>query len=161
MPSRPASSRRSSLGDFVLAGGEIAAMALIEAAVRLIPGVLGAEASPDRGELRQRPARIPAIHPPPELRGPGHPGGANRRKPRGNRQMAAGAGGKPDPKRGVPTSGPPMKSRNARLYAPPSTIRLRLTEIAAMNLLQTARSRADEGRSRRQGAIPHSVPATR
>jgi tRNA (guanine37-N1)-methyltransferase len=35
-----------SLGDFVLAGGEIAAMALIEAAVRLIPGVLGDEASP-------------------------------------------------------------------------------------------------------------------
>ncbi len=35
-----------SLGDFVLAGGEIAAMALIEAAVRLISGVLGAEDSP-------------------------------------------------------------------------------------------------------------------
>ena len=35
-----------SLGDFVLAGGEIAAMALIEAAVRLLPGVLGDEASP-------------------------------------------------------------------------------------------------------------------
>jgi tRNA (guanine37-N1)-methyltransferase len=35
-----------SLGDFVLAGGELPAMALIEAAVRLIPGVLGAEASP-------------------------------------------------------------------------------------------------------------------
>ncbi len=35
-----------SLGDFVLAGGEIAAMALMEAAVRLIPGVLGAAASP-------------------------------------------------------------------------------------------------------------------
>ncbi len=34
-----------SLGDFVLAGGEIAAMALLEAAVRLLPGVLGAEAS--------------------------------------------------------------------------------------------------------------------
>lgn len=30
-----------SLGDFVLAGGEIAAMALIEACVRLIPGVVG------------------------------------------------------------------------------------------------------------------------
>ena len=30
-----------SLGDFVLAGGEIPAMALIEACVRLIPGVLG------------------------------------------------------------------------------------------------------------------------
>ena len=34
-----------SLGDFVLAGGEVAAMALIEAVVRLIPGVMGAEAS--------------------------------------------------------------------------------------------------------------------
>jgi len=34
-----------SLGDFVLAGGEIAAMALIEASVRLLPGVLGACAS--------------------------------------------------------------------------------------------------------------------
>lgn len=35
-----------SLGDFVLAGGEIAAMALIEAAMRLIPGVLGDGTSP-------------------------------------------------------------------------------------------------------------------
>jgi tRNA (guanine37-N1)-methyltransferase len=34
-----------SIGDFVLAGGEIAAMALIEASVRLIPGVLGTHAS--------------------------------------------------------------------------------------------------------------------
>jgi tRNA (guanine37-N1)-methyltransferase len=31
-----------SLGDFVLAGGEVAAMALIEACVRLMPGVMGA-----------------------------------------------------------------------------------------------------------------------
>lgn len=34
-----------SLGDFVLAGGEVAAMALIEACIRLIPGVVGADAS--------------------------------------------------------------------------------------------------------------------
>ena len=34
-----------SLGDIVLAGGEIAAMALIEACVRLIPGVMGKEHS--------------------------------------------------------------------------------------------------------------------
>src|SRR5215472_11033418 len=34
-----------SLGDFVLAGGEIAAMALVEACVRLLPGVLGDETS--------------------------------------------------------------------------------------------------------------------
>ena len=37
-----------SLGDFVLAGGEVAAMALIEACVRLIPGVLGATPPPPR-----------------------------------------------------------------------------------------------------------------
>ncbi len=34
-----------SIGDYVLAGGEVAAMVLLEAVVRLIPGVLGAEAS--------------------------------------------------------------------------------------------------------------------
>ncbi|HBM91144.1 MAG TPA: tRNA (guanosine(37)-N1)-methyltransferase TrmD, partial [Rhodospirillaceae bacterium] len=34
-----------SLGDFVLAGGEIAAMAIIEACTRLIPGVMGNDAT--------------------------------------------------------------------------------------------------------------------
>ncbi|NWH09547.1 MAG: tRNA (guanosine(37)-N1)-methyltransferase TrmD [Alphaproteobacteria bacterium] len=34
-----------SLGDFVLSGGEIAAMALLDAAVRLLPGVVGDAAS--------------------------------------------------------------------------------------------------------------------
>lgn len=35
-----------SLGDFVMTGGEVAAMAIIEASVRLLPGVLGNESSP-------------------------------------------------------------------------------------------------------------------
>jgi tRNA (guanine37-N1)-methyltransferase len=34
-----------SLGDYVLCGGEVAAMALIEACVRLLPGVMGEESS--------------------------------------------------------------------------------------------------------------------
>jgi tRNA (guanine37-N1)-methyltransferase len=34
-----------SLGDYVLSGGEVAAMALIDACVRLLPGVMGKEAS--------------------------------------------------------------------------------------------------------------------
>jgi tRNA (guanine37-N1)-methyltransferase len=34
-----------SVGDYVLSGGEIAALALIDACVRLIPGVMGKEAS--------------------------------------------------------------------------------------------------------------------
>jgi len=37
--------REVSIGDYVLAGGEVAAMVLIEAAVRLLPGVLGAAQS--------------------------------------------------------------------------------------------------------------------
>src|SRR4051812_6152544 len=34
-----------SVGDFVLSGGEVAAMALIDACVRLLPGVMGRESS--------------------------------------------------------------------------------------------------------------------
>jgi tRNA (guanine37-N1)-methyltransferase len=37
--------REVSIGDFILAGGEVAAMALIESCVRLLPGVMGKEAS--------------------------------------------------------------------------------------------------------------------
>ncbi len=37
--------RQISMGDFVLTGGEIPAMALVDAVVRLIPGVLGGEKS--------------------------------------------------------------------------------------------------------------------
>lgn len=36
-----------SVGDYILSGGEIAAMVLLDACVRLLPGVMGAEASGD------------------------------------------------------------------------------------------------------------------
>jgi tRNA (guanine37-N1)-methyltransferase len=36
-----------SLGDFVLSGGEVAALALVDACVRLLPGVMGAASSGD------------------------------------------------------------------------------------------------------------------
>jgi tRNA (guanine37-N1)-methyltransferase len=42
-----------SLGDFVLAGGEVAAMALVEACVRLLPGVMGAQASQTEESFEQ------------------------------------------------------------------------------------------------------------
>jgi tRNA (guanine37-N1)-methyltransferase len=35
-----------SIGDYVLSGGELAAMVIVDATVRLLPGVLGSEASP-------------------------------------------------------------------------------------------------------------------
>ncbi len=37
--------REVSIGDYILSGGEIPAMVLLDACVRLLPGVLGAEAS--------------------------------------------------------------------------------------------------------------------
>jgi tRNA (guanine37-N1)-methyltransferase len=36
-----------SIGDYILSGGEIAALALLDAAIRLLPGVMGAAASAD------------------------------------------------------------------------------------------------------------------
>jgi tRNA (guanine37-N1)-methyltransferase len=42
-----------SIGDFVLSGGEIAACALIEAAIRLLPGVMGAQASETEESFEQ------------------------------------------------------------------------------------------------------------
>ena len=54
--------RSVSIGDYVLTGGELPAMVLVDAVSRLIPGVLG------RGDLRRRgvlllgTARVPAVH---------------------------------------------------------------------------------------------------
>lgn len=42
-----------SLGDFVLSGGELAAMVLIDAVARLLPGVLGAQASAQNDSFSQ------------------------------------------------------------------------------------------------------------
>ena len=42
-----------SLGDFVLSGGEPAAIALIDACVRLLPGVMGDAASPEEESFEQ------------------------------------------------------------------------------------------------------------
>ena len=51
-----------SIGDFVLSGGELAAMALIDAVVRQLPGALGDEQLGAGGVVRRRAARLPAVH---------------------------------------------------------------------------------------------------
>jgi tRNA (guanine37-N1)-methyltransferase len=40
-----------SLGDFILVGGEVAAMAMIEACIRLVPGALGNRASAEQESI--------------------------------------------------------------------------------------------------------------
>jgi tRNA (guanine37-N1)-methyltransferase len=61
-----------SLGDFVVSGGEVAAMVVVDACARLLPGVLGNEASPV--EESHNPAtggllEAPHYTRPPEFRG--------------------------------------------------------------------------------------------
>jgi tRNA (guanine37-N1)-methyltransferase len=58
-----------SLGDFVLSGGEAAAMAIIDAVVRLVPGVLGAEESAQDDSFAQGLLEYPHYTRPPEFRG--------------------------------------------------------------------------------------------
>ena len=79
-----------SVGDYVLSGGEIAAMALLDAVVRLLPGVMGNAAFGDQRELRRGAARISAIHPAAGLGGGRHPRGADLRRSRPDRRLAAG-----------------------------------------------------------------------
>ena len=58
-----------SLGDFVLNGGEVAALAVIEAVVRLLPGVLGNAASTVEESFEQGLLEHPLYTRPVELRG--------------------------------------------------------------------------------------------
>ncbi len=58
-----------SLGDFVLTGGEVAALAVIEATVRLLPGALGDEASAETDSFSDGILDFPHYTRPAESRG--------------------------------------------------------------------------------------------
>jgi tRNA (guanine37-N1)-methyltransferase len=58
-----------SIGDYVLSGGEIAAMALIEAVARLVPGVLGNPKSLDEESFGAELLEYPQYTRPEEFRG--------------------------------------------------------------------------------------------
>ena len=91
-----------SLGDFVMTGGEVAAMAVTEGCARLLPGVLGNEASaideshsPDTGGLLEyphytRPADFRGARVPEVLSGGNHAEIARWRRSRRSRERASG-----------------------------------------------------------------------
>ena len=58
-----------SVGDYVLSGGEIAAMALIDACVRLLPGVMGKQASGDDESFSEGLLEYPQYTRPQEFEG--------------------------------------------------------------------------------------------
>ena len=52
-----------SIGDYVLTGGELAALVVTDAVARLVPGVLGDETSPESEIVFKRTARVSAVYP--------------------------------------------------------------------------------------------------
>jgi tRNA (guanine37-N1)-methyltransferase len=58
-----------SIGDFVLAGGEVAALVVIEAISRVVPGVVGNVASLDSESFSHRLLEYPQYTRPPDFRG--------------------------------------------------------------------------------------------
>ena len=117
-----------SVGDYVLSGGEVAAFALLDACVRLLPGVMGKEASsagralpwgcsntrnirgPNCGRAVPSPRSSPAAITP---RSP--PGAAPR--PRGSPARAARTSGPHT----SPASAPPPSRGNGRTRSPSQT----------------------------------------
>ena len=62
-----------SIGDYVLFGGEVAAAAVIEAVTRLVPGVVGNQASPEDESFTSGLLEYPQYTRPPTVRGIGVP----------------------------------------------------------------------------------------
>jgi len=58
-----------SIGDYVIGGGELAAMVVVDAVVRLLPGVLGSEDSPEDDSHTTGLLEYPHYTRPPEFRG--------------------------------------------------------------------------------------------
>ncbi len=84
-----------SIGDYVLTGGELAALVIIDAVVRQIPGVLGAEGGAERESLADgvlegahytRPAEFRGLGIPPVLMGGDHAAVARWRREDGLRR---------------------------------------------------------------------------
>jgi tRNA (guanine37-N1)-methyltransferase len=57
-----------SIGDYILSGGEIAALVIVEAVARLVPGVLGCAASAEEESFRDGLLEHPQYTRPPEFR---------------------------------------------------------------------------------------------
>ena len=83
-----------SIGDFVLAGGEIGAMALIEACVRLLPGVLGSPSSLGEESFEGGLLEYPQYTRPREFEGREIPDVLLSGGPQENRRVAAAKGGR-------------------------------------------------------------------
>ena len=88
-----------SIGDYVLAGGEVAAMVVLEAVGRLVPGVMGNEASADEESFSDGLLEYPQYTRPAGVAGSRGARGAALRRPRQGRRLAPGPGPRPHRRR--------------------------------------------------------------
>ena len=99
-----------SVGDYVLSGGEIAAMALLDACVRLLPGVMGKEASGAEESFADGLLEYPQYTRPQVFEGDADPRGADRRRPRQGPGLAPRRGRAADPRAPAGPVGGPSRS---------------------------------------------------
>jgi tRNA (guanine37-N1)-methyltransferase len=103
-----------SIGDYVLSGGESAAFALLDACVRLLPGVMGKETSAVEESFSQGLLEYP-LYPTPGVGGPPHSRSAHRWRPRPDRTVAAQRSGAHYPRAAPGFMGRPPRRQNADL----------------------------------------------
>ena len=92
-----------SVGDFVLAGGEVAALVVIEAVARLVPGVMGNDESAADESFADGLLEYPQYTRPADFRGWAVPEVLAVRRPRPDRPLAARPGARPHARATVPT----------------------------------------------------------
>ena len=105
-----------SLGDYVLFGGEVAVLVILEAVIRLLPGVLGNADSLVEESHADGLLEAPVYTKPPTWRGLRGTRGAALRRPRPDRPVAAGAGA-------AAYRGPPARPAGRASTRPRSTSR--------------------------------------
>ncbi len=115
-----------SIGDYVLNGGEVAVLVIVEAVARLLPGVLGnAESLVEESHGGDGLLEYPVYTKPPTWRGLAVPEVLLSRRPRPDRPVAARRGASPY---GGPSTGPGRRAaseasasataRSCRISAP-------------------------------------------
>ncbi len=102
-----------SLGDYVLTSGELASMVVIDAAVRKLPGVLGAAEGPVDESFTSGLLEYPQYTRPADFRGMDGARGAHERQPRRHRALAPRAVPRPHGRR------PPRPHCRRRGRGPP------------------------------------------
>ena len=88
--------RELSIGDYVLNGGEVAALVVVEAVARLLPGFMGNAESLLEESHEDGPARVPRLHQARPLARPRRAPGAAVGRPRGDRGLAPRPVPRPD-----------------------------------------------------------------